>query len=67
MKENSSFGDVPVGTMFIYEGEAYSPSLPQYEDTCIGCAFDGKRCLGKDLRCMADSRQDEQDVIFVKY
>jgi hypothetical protein len=53
--------------MFIWEGEAYSPSLPQHEDTCIGCAFDGKRCLGTYLRCMADSRQDEQDVIFVKY
>ena len=67
MKENSSFGDVPVGSEFIYGGETFSPSLPEHEDTCIGCYFDGKRCLGKDLRCMAESRQDEQDVIFIKY
>ena len=66
MNSNASFGDVPVGHVFIYEGEGYMPSLPKIDDTCIGCAFDGTMCLGKYLRCMGDSRSDGKDVIFKK-
>jgi hypothetical protein len=61
-----SSGDVPVGHVFIYECEGYMPSLPDVDDTCIGCAFDFKNCLGQKLVCMGISRKDKTDVIFKK-
>ena len=66
MKSDTSSGDVPVGHVFLYEGEGYSPSLPDVDDTCIGCAFDMKFCLGSKLRCMGIARKDGKDVIFKK-
>jgi hypothetical protein len=65
MAEKSD-GDVPVGTAFEFKGLRYKPVDPVDPDTCIGCAFDDKNCLGSTLKCMAYLRHDEKNVIFIK-
>lgn len=64
MEEEKELKDIKWGASFAYEGVIYE-CRPAY--TCEGCYFGRKPCDEEEKgRCVADSRSDGENVIFVE-
>ena len=61
--------DIAIGETFGHKGKTYRCEATSYHKGCMGCAFDikGKNvCDGLPYGCVASSRRDYTNVIFVE-